>query len=113
MFLITPTSVRIKSTARHFSEKHNTFMSQHTSKSTPHTGRIYPVQRHNCTNPWRRKKRWKHTKERGSEQRICEQRIVGAVSLGVVTGVRAESTSDRGAVLYSGPQQSLYQGEFL
>ena len=28
-----------------------------------------------------------HTQEGGSEQKICEQRIVGDVSLGVVTGV--------------------------
>lgn len=43
-----------------------------------------------------------HTKEG------WEQRIVGDVSLGVVTGVRAESASDSGAVLLNETQQSLY-----
>lgn len=47
-----------------------------------------------------------HTKEGGSEQKIA-----GDVSLGVVTGVRAESASDSGAVLHNETQQSLYLGD--
>lgn len=36
---------------------------------------------------------------------------MGAVSLGVVTGVRAESASDSRAVLHNEKQQSLYLGD--
>lgn len=36
---------------------------------------------------------------------------MGAVPLGVVTGVRAESASDSRAVLHNEKQQSLYLGD--
>lgn len=109
----THTRVRLKSTAQHFSEEQiRTHIPQQTYKGIPHIGSTYRIQRRTIPQTNKEKKeRETCTKEGGNEQKIGEQRIVGAVSLGVVTGVRAESASDSGAVLHNETQQSLYLGD--
>lgn len=90
----------------------------HVHKGVPHIGPAYDAETQFHEDVWGKQRvehtgthTHTHTKEGGSEQKIWEQRIVGAVSLGVVTGVRAESASDSEAVLHNASQQSLYLGD--
>lgn len=98
--------------------KHGGIPFEDRDYAAPHSntsliGLTYIAQKTLLHKPLKEKERGQHTKGVGSEQKIQQHRIMGAVSLGVVTGVRAESASDSGAVQHNEKQQSPLPGGIL